>query len=92
MLTSLDLFLISLALVVLAFGLSRRFRILRAGRPEECSGNWTYLLKYLFGHKKSVISQREVLTDTKSFQAALKYILREDPDVIMVGANGNLES
>jgi Fe-S oxidoreductase/nitrate reductase gamma subunit len=54
LLTSLDLFLISLVLVVLAFGLSRRIRVLRAGRPEECSGNWAYLLRYLFGHKKIV--------------------------------------
>jgi len=49
-------------------------------------------IEYLFGHKKSVISQREVLTDTKSFQAALKYILREDPDVIMVGEMRDLET
>ncbi len=49
-------------------------------------------IEYLFTHKKSIISQREVLTDTKSFHAALKYILREDPDVIMVGEMRDLET
>ncbi|HEY4695801.1 MAG TPA: type IV pilus twitching motility protein PilT [Candidatus Hydromicrobium sp.] len=49
-------------------------------------------IEYLFTHKKSIISQREVLTDTHSFEAALKYILREDPDVIMVGEMRDLET
>ncbi len=49
-------------------------------------------IEYLFEHKKSIISQREVLSDTKSFGAALKYILREDPDVIMVGEMRDLET
>jgi len=49
-------------------------------------------IEYLFAHKNSVISQREVLTDTKSFTAALKYVLREDPDVIMVGEMRDLET
>ena len=35
--------------------------------------------------KKSSISQREVGSDTRSFNAALKYILRQDPDVIVIG-------
>lgn len=40
-----------------------------------------------FTHKsiKSTVDQREVYADTKSFSAALKYILRQDPDVILVG-------
>ena len=40
-----------------------------------------------FTHKsiKSTVDQREVYTDTKSFSAALKYVLRQDPDVILVG-------
>ena len=42
-------------------------------------------IEYLFQHKKSIISQREVLSDARSFQEALRFILREDPDVIMVG-------
>ena len=49
-------------------------------------------IEYLFTHKKSIISQREVLTDTYSFEEALKYILREDPDVIMVGEMRDLET
>lgn len=49
-------------------------------------------IEYLFTHKKSIISQREILTDTHSFGAALKYILREDPDVIMVGEMRDLET
>jgi len=49
-------------------------------------------IEYLFTHKKSIVSQREILTDTKSFELALKYILREDPDVIMVGEMRDLET
>ena len=49
-------------------------------------------IEYLFTHKKSIVSQREILTDTRSFGAALKYILREDPDVIMVGEMRDLET
>jgi twitching motility protein PilT len=42
-------------------------------------------IEYLFPDKKCVISQREVGLDTLSFQAALKHILRQDPDVIVIG-------
>jgi twitching motility protein PilT len=49
-------------------------------------------IEYLFTHKKSIVSQREVLTDTRSFGTALKYILREDPNVIMVGEIRDLET
>jgi twitching motility protein PilT len=42
-------------------------------------------IEYLFEDKKSVISQREVGLDTLSFQSALKHILRQDPDVIIIG-------
>ena len=42
-------------------------------------------VEYLFEDKKCVISQREVGLDTLSFQAALKHILRQDPDVIVIG-------
>ena len=52
MITSFDLFLICLAFVILAFGLSRRFRLLRSAVSEECSGDWGRLFKYLAGHKK----------------------------------------
>jgi twitching motility protein PilT len=49
-------------------------------------------IEYLFTHKKSIVSQREVLTDTRSFGTALRYILREDPNVIMVGEIRDLET
>jgi twitching motility protein PilT len=42
-------------------------------------------IEYVFGNKKSLIAQREVMIDTHSFHAALVHALREDPDVIMVG-------
>lgn len=49
-------------------------------------------IEYLHHHKKSVIEQREVEADTKSFASALKYVLRQDPDVIMVGEMRDLET
>jgi len=42
-------------------------------------------IEYLFEDKKSLVDQREVGDDTKSFTVALRSILRQDPDVIMVG-------
>ncbi|WP_371371401.1 type IV pilus twitching motility protein PilT [Sporomusa aerivorans] len=42
-------------------------------------------VEYLHSHKKSIISQREINTDTISFHSALRASLREDPDVILVG-------
>lgn len=42
-------------------------------------------IEYLFRHKKAIINQRQVGSDTKSFGNALKYVLREDPDVVMIG-------
>ncbi len=42
-------------------------------------------IEYYHKDKKSSISQREVGSDTKSFNTALKYILRQDPDVIVIG-------
>lgn len=42
-------------------------------------------IEYLFRHKKAIINQRQIGNDTKSFANALKYCLREDPDVVMVG-------
>lgn len=42
-------------------------------------------IEYVYQHGKSIISQREVGTDTESFASALKTILRERPDVIQVG-------
>lgn len=42
-------------------------------------------IEYLFRHKKAIINQRQVGSDTKSFGNALKYVLRQDPDVVMIG-------
>jgi twitching motility protein PilT len=42
-------------------------------------------IEYVFDDKQSVIEQREVGLDTNSFQSGLKHVLRQDPDVIMVG-------
>lgn len=49
-------------------------------------------IEYLFRHKKAIINQRQVGSDTKSFANALKYVLREDPDVVMVGEMRDTET
>lgn len=49
-------------------------------------------IEYLHHHKKSIIEQREVGTDTLSFGASLKYALRQDPDVILIGEMRDLET
>lgn len=49
-------------------------------------------IEYLHKHRKSMINQREVGTDTQSFGAALRAALREDPDVILVGEMRDLET
>jgi len=49
-------------------------------------------IEYVFSDIKSVISQREVGLDTMSFHAALKSVLRQDPDVIMIGEMRDSES
>ena len=41
-------------------------------------------IEYLHQHKNCVVNQREVGADTGSFKRALKYILRQDPDVVLV--------
>jgi twitching motility protein PilT len=42
-------------------------------------------IEYVHQHKKCIINQREVNSDTKTFAQALKYVLRQDPDVILIG-------
>ncbi|BBA69991.1 type IV pilus twitching motility protein PilT [Geobacter sulfurreducens] len=49
-------------------------------------------IEYLHPHKSCVVNQREVGADTKSFKNALKYILRQDPDVVLVGELRDLET
>jgi twitching motility protein PilU len=57
-------------------------------RNENVSGHILTLedpLEFLFKNKKSIVNQREVGTDTKAFQIALKNALRQAPDVILIG-------
>jgi len=49
-------------------------------------------IEYLHKNKKSIVEQREVGVDTKSFATALKYVLRQNPDVILVGEMRDLET
>lgn len=49
-------------------------------------------IEYLFKHNQGIVDQREVGSDVHSFNDALKYALREDPDIIMVGEMRDLES
>ena len=49
-------------------------------------------IEFLHDHKLSVINQREVGEDTHSFAAALKHVLRQDPDAILVGEMRDLET
>ncbi len=49
-------------------------------------------IEFLFKDKKSIIHQREVGTDTESYSGSLKYLLRQDPDVIMIGEIRDAES
>ncbi len=49
-------------------------------------------IEYVFSSKHSIISQREVGLDTRSFHSALRHVLRQDPDVIMIGEMRDGES
>jgi len=49
-------------------------------------------IEYNYIHKKSIISQRELHYDTRSFAGALRAILREDPDVALIGEMRDLET
>lgn len=72
----------TLAAVINLINKNRRENIITIEDPIE----------YLFTHGKSIISQREVLADARSFNSALRSVLREDPDVIMVGEMRDLET
>jgi twitching motility protein PilT len=49
-------------------------------------------IEFIHKHQACIVNQREVGTDTKSFQAALKYALRQDPDVVLIGEMRDLET
>ena len=49
-------------------------------------------IEFLHSHKQCIVNQREVNQDTRSFAQALKHVLRQDPDVILVGEMRDLET
>lgn len=49
-------------------------------------------IEYLFSDKKAVINQREVGIDVPDFHLALKYLMREDPDIVLVGEMRDIET
>ncbi|MCJ7483285.1 MAG: type IV pilus twitching motility protein PilT [Thermodesulfovibrionales bacterium] len=49
-------------------------------------------IEYLHPHKKCLINQREVHADTASFKTALRFVLRQDPDVVLIGEMRDLET
>ncbi|MFH1238587.1 MAG: type IV pilus twitching motility protein PilT [bacterium] len=49
-------------------------------------------IEYLHSHKSCIVNQREVGTDTHSFTNALKHVLRQDPNIILVGEMRDLET
>jgi twitching motility protein PilT len=72
----------TLASMINEINLTRGVHILTVEDPIE----------YLHSHRKSVVHQREVGSDTRSFARALRSALREDPDVILVGEMRDLET
>jgi twitching motility protein PilT len=49
-------------------------------------------IEYLHPHKRCIVNQREVGADTATFKDALKYVLRQDPDVVLIGEMRDLET
>lgn len=49
-------------------------------------------IEYIHHHDKGIVNQREVGEDTKGFNNALRYILRQDPDVVLIGEMRDLET
>lgn len=49
-------------------------------------------IEFVHTHKRAIVNQREVGADTQGFGNALKYVLRQDPDVILVGEMRDLET
>jgi twitching motility protein PilT len=49
-------------------------------------------IEFIHKHQNCIVNQREVGSDTKSFAAALKYALRQDPDVVLIGEMRDLET
>jgi twitching motility protein PilT len=72
----------TLASVVDYININRREHIVTIEDPIE----------YLHPHKGCLVNQREVGSDTKGFKNALKYVLRQDPDVVLIGELRDLET
>jgi len=49
-------------------------------------------IEYIHQHKQCIVNQREVKADTENFATALKHVLRQDPDVILIGEMRDLET
>ena len=49
-------------------------------------------VEYLHSHKKCIVNQREISADTHSFTAALRSVLRQDPDIVLIGEMRDLET
>ncbi|MDR1124303.1 MAG: type IV pilus twitching motility protein PilT [Elusimicrobiota bacterium] len=49
-------------------------------------------IEFVHDHKRSIVNQREVGQDTKDFASALRYVLRQDPDVVLIGEMRDLET
>ena len=49
-------------------------------------------IEFIHAHKNCIVNQREVKADTEDFSKALRYILRQDPDVVLVGELRDLET
>ncbi len=49
-------------------------------------------IEFLHRHKRSIVNQREVGADTRSFAKALKHVLRQDPDIILIGEMRDIET
>lgn len=49
-------------------------------------------IEFIHPHKRCIVNQREVFADTQSFGQALKHILRQDPDVVLIGELRDLET
>ena len=65
--------------------------IVNSSRPEHIM-TVEDPIEFLHRHKKAIVNQREVGTDTYGFANALKHVLRQDPDVILVGELRDLET
>jgi twitching motility protein PilT len=49
-------------------------------------------IEYVFGHGRAIVEQREIATDCLSFASALRHVVRQDPDIILVGELRDLET